>query len=128
MVDTTTPHKDGFASLHPGLLARKGKASPAASNLKIVPKTGGAPKKSDSPPEKTRASLRLNDRQRRLLRLVSAATDRSNQEILSVALDRHLMHIIGDELGECRCLRKMILAQGKDCSDEQLKSGSCPAR
>ena len=114
----------GFASLHPGLIARKGQATPAPAKLSVISREPDtqpqaaqhdAHKKSaDHHADKPRVTLRLTDRQRRLLRLVSAATDRSNQEILSSALDRHLTRIIGEELGDCKCLRKFVLERAQN--------------
>ena len=110
----------GFASLHPGLIARKGQAAPAPAKLSVISREPEAPPQSAPAKsadhhhaDKPRVTLRLNDRQRRLLRLVSAATDRSNQEILSAALDRHLTRIIGEELGDCKCLRKFVLKRAQ---------------
>lgn len=156
MSQPETRRRAGFASLHAGLLARKGEAAPAPAtppaHLNVVtgterdsrmaarsldgvetveakptaPEDGAAPvrkrpeasateaREKVEKPEKARVSLRLNDRQRRLLRLVAAATDRSHQEILSAGLDMYLQKVVGDELGHCRCLRRFLLHEGQD--------------
>ena len=111
---------DGFASLHGGLLARKGAAAPAPladldtqRRARRGERLGADRRETESPPAppRSRVSLRLSSRQQRLLRLVAAATDRSQQEILSLALDQHLTRVIGEELGHCKCLRRLVLGE-----------------
>ncbi|RFB04221.1 hypothetical protein DX908_02330 [Parvularcula marina] len=124
-----TSHRDGFASLHGGLLARKGNAQPAIADLDLQRRSrrgdrDGEPvavtpvaasscseklHKAHAAPDKPRMTVRMTTRQQRLLRLVAAATDRSQQEILSMAIDQHLTKVIGEELGHCQCLRRLVL-------------------
>lgn len=132
-------HRDGFASLHEGLLARKGSAQPAIADLdqqrrarrgdrdgeeSLIPAPASAPRlrKATASAEKARVTLRLSERQQRLLRLVGAATNRSQQEILSLALDQHLAKVIGEELGHCRCLRRLVMGDmkpGEPCAEKK---------
>lgn len=131
-----TLHRDGFASLHGGLLARKGMAQPAVADLEMQRRVRRGDRDGEETPQATerkvrtptlsdkpRVTMRLTQRQQRLLRLVAAATDRSQQEILSMALDQHLTKVIGEELGHCRCLRRLVLGEevtgcGKAASED----------
>ncbi len=128
-----------FASLHPGLLARKGRAMPAArpeeagrdamtehhfparnEAIRVERAANETPtpskdcrvgrKMAEMPPGGQRLSVSLGTRQQRLLRLVAAATDRSPDKILGLALDAYLPRLIAEELGDCRCLSRLILA------------------
>ncbi|MEM9234415.1 MAG: hypothetical protein AAGA69_09290 [Pseudomonadota bacterium] len=136
-------HRDGFASLHGGLLARKGSAQPAVADLDqqrrarrgdregeeqraAVPSSPAPRLRKTSPPaDRPRVTMRLTERQQRLLRLVGAATNRSQQEILSLALDQHLTKVIGEELGHCRCLRRLVMGDmkpGEPCDQKKEAS------
>ncbi|WP_300528395.1 hypothetical protein [Maricaulis sp.] len=139
-----------YASLHAGLLARKGEAMPA-SRPGLVPglieRAGPAaepnvperparstPQPRPAPPQTTtqagsapqplkpvmrvqdtakpassarhKTTLRLSPAQKRRLRLAAAVLDRSQQSLISEALDEFLDILAADPALDCRCLSR----------------------
>lgn len=116
-----------FASLHGGLLVRKGEAAPSASKPVIVrgnaydpfaaqrrdvvqaePSPAVRPARPDPAPgeREVRATLRLTREQLRRLRLASAMLEQSQQDLLSRALDARLDELSEGPLRNCRCFRR----------------------
>lgn len=129
-----------YASLHAGLLARKGEAMPA-SRPGLVPglieraapmvepasrepqnPSARQPEPQRQPQAKSQAparpvpipsgrarhktTLRLNAAQKRRLRLAAAVLDRSQQSLISEALDEFLDILAADPALDCRCLNR----------------------
>lgn len=119
-----------FASLHGGLLVRKGEAAPSAAKPAIVhgngrdpfaaqrrdvlrtdaPNMERAPQEREAaemqPDREVRATVRLTREQLRRLRLASALTDQSQQDLLSGALNDRLDALARGPLRNCRCFRR----------------------
>ena len=128
-----------YASLHAGLLARKGEAipapvSPISTPTQLRPEGSETPapvvqqtpppvpaRKSCSPPKSSSAiqdlrpgrvqarhktTLRLNDEQKRRLRLAAVQLNRSQQSLVSEAIDEFLELICDRDLPHCVCLKK----------------------
>lgn len=55
---------------------------------------------------RARVSMRLTERQRRLIRIATAVLGRSQQSILSDALDGHLERLGATELKSCTCFAR----------------------
>lgn len=55
---------------------------------------------------RARMSVRLSDRQRRLVRIATAVLGRSQQALLSDALDGHLEKLAATELRSCTCFAR----------------------
>lgn len=105
-----------YARLHPGLLARKGEAGPAA-----ISETPLAPAKLDvrqcaagaleESPHETGAvrqcsSVRLTPAEKRRLRAAAAALDLSHQQLIARALNDYLDRVSQSELAHCACLKR----------------------
>ena len=153
-----------FATIHGGLLARKGEAAPAVrhdhahvsyrdgppsmpdSRLAPPPEVrptlplldvtfgdmqipeAGVPASSPEPQVRPalkqacgretplrkgdgpagRVSMRLTERQKRMVTIATAVLGRSQQKLLSDALDAHLDHLGAGELRSCGCFRESL--------------------
>lgn len=121
-----------YASLHAGLLARKGEAQPAPvtqigavfpSHAEVPEPPVGTPERrrppAPAPTSETIADLRrhpatarhkttvrLNDEQRRRVRLAAVQLERSQQSLISEAIDEFLDQLCERELPHCHCLKK----------------------
>jgi hypothetical protein len=114
-----------YASLHAGLLARKGEAEPAVPAATrtpphpspAIPITRASTPDSCRPAQETspvrvalpgrhKTSLRLNGEQKRRLKMASAQMARSQQNLMSAALDAYLDQLCATEMSHCACLRK----------------------
>jgi hypothetical protein len=158
-----------FATIHGGLLARKGEAAPAvrhdqahvsyrdqppsAPDARLAPPTevrpslplldvtfgdmqvpeAGMPascpephvrpglrqacgretpvRKGDGPAG--RVSMRLTERQKRMVTIATAVLGRSQQKLLSDALDAHLAHLGAGELQSCACFKENLRREPK---------------
>lgn len=105
-----------YARLHPGLLARKGEAGPAAisdgprppAQLDLRQCTADALEES---PHETGAvrqcsSVRLTPAEKRRLRAAAAALDLSHQQLIAHALNDYLDRLSQAELAHCACLKR----------------------
>lgn len=121
-----------YASLHAGLLARKGEAQPAPvtqigavfpdhAEVPEPPEPTSRPKSPAQPAPPTKklgelrrhpatarhkTTVRLNDEQRRRLRLAAVQLERSQQSLISEAIDDFLDLLCERELPHCACLKK----------------------
>lgn len=124
-----------FASLHSGLLARKGEALPAGPNRLAaayyapedspLAQSEPAPAEPPSPEAKAKArkhqkprrkpsrtpgrrktTLRLSNEQHRRLRIAAAQLDMSQQAIMVEALDAYLDKLAKGRFPGCGCLEK----------------------
>lgn len=142
-----------FATIHGGLLARKGEAAPAVrhshpgvsysdapppperrpatplmdaafGDMRTLQTAAPAPcSPSDREPKPKepcsrkipageasagRVSLRLTRRQKRMIMIAGAVLGRSQQKLLSEALDSHLDRLSADELKSCGCFKHQL--------------------
>lgn len=114
-----------FASMHAGLLARKGEAAPSAEGPAVERRAAplapvrsapaapasskpchGAAKRIAAPDRPVRAGVRLDREQIRRLRLAAAILGRTQQDLISEALDRHLDRLSEGALQSCACFRR----------------------
>lgn len=105
-----------YARLHPGLLARKGEAGPAA--ISEVPPPPARPdlrqcagEPFEESPHETGAvrqcsSVRLTPAEKRRLRAAAAALDLSHQQLIARALNEYLDRLSQAELAHCACLKR----------------------
>ena len=124
---TTSP----FASLHSGLLVRKGAAVPSPAGTRTAPDTAidpfsiarrDASDADNAPPpqphpgpcdahheaaEDGEIGFELNDLQDRRLRLAAAKLDTTREQLLSEAVDSWLDHLADTELASCSCYRSL---------------------
>ncbi len=111
-----------FASLHSGLIARKGEATPSstvsASGFTSVPKPAPypvagmcAPVISPPPVKKTSTdkikaiTLRLDASLYRRTQVAAARLGMTAQDVLRIAIDRHLDYLGNDVFPQCACMR-----------------------
>ena len=73
-------------------------------NIKLPPEFASEGKKSKSGP-RTELHARLANTSHKRLKIASARLGRSQQEIVSAAIDAYLDYIEGDVLNGCRCMR-----------------------
>ncbi|WP_300556163.1 hypothetical protein [Maricaulis sp.] len=134
-----------YASLHAGLLARKGEAMPASRPGLVpglieraapavetaAPQHQAEPKRPtvrprppvrepvanpqpiENLPARHKTTIRLNAAQKRRLRLAAAVLDRSQQSLISEALDEFLDILAADPALDCRCLSRCANETGK---------------
>lgn len=76
----------------------------SCSNIKLPPELTNDGKKSKSGP-RTELHARLANASHKRLKIASARLGRSQQEIVSAAIDAYLDYIEGDVLNGCRCMR-----------------------
>lgn len=124
-----------YASLHAGLLARKGEAQPAPVTQigAVFPDHAEVPRPPQAEPEpavqpppraerqaaprvsnlkshprqaRHKTTVRLTDEQRRRVRLASVQLERSQQSLVSEAIDDFLDQLCARELPNCACLRR----------------------
>lgn len=105
-----------YARLHPGLLARKGEAGPAATpgappppaQLNLRQCAGGALEESPHETGEVRqcSSVRLTPAEKRRLRAAAAALDLSHQQLIARALSDYLDRLSQAELAHCACLKR----------------------
>ncbi|MEC9249782.1 MAG: hypothetical protein VX501_03970 [Pseudomonadota bacterium] len=121
-----------YASLHAGLLARKGEAQPAPvtqigavfpahTEVPEPPVEPARPDLRSQPPPASeklaelrrhpatarhKTTVRLNDEQRRRVRLAAVQLERSQQSLISEAIDDFLDRLCERELPHCHCLKK----------------------
>lgn len=74
----------------------------------VAPALAPAPRRA----QPFKASVRLSAPQRRLLRMVAAITNGSQQSILSQALDAYLESLAQAELRHCACYKKRLQGLG----------------
>jgi hypothetical protein len=60
-----------------------------------------------------RVSMRLTERQKRMVTIATAVIGRSKQKLLSDALDAHLAHLGADELQSCGCFKESLRREPK---------------
>jgi hypothetical protein len=134
-----------YASLHAGLLARKGEAMPASRPGLVpglieraapvvetaapqpqpepqrprpnprppAPSQSAKPRLVENLPARHKTTIRLNAAQKRRLRLAAAVLDRSQQSLISEALDEFLDILAADPALDCRCLSRCSSETGK---------------
>ncbi len=119
-----------FASIHGGLLVRKGAAAPSVEPPKMpaAPRPGDAERYSvarrdagdgarpagdraaalrpDDDDKVLKAAVRLTAGQSRQLRLAAALLDTSHQDILAEALDDHFRQLARGRLRACSCFKR----------------------
>ena len=127
---------DGFASLHGGMLVRKGAAAPSAPSSLSMPEkndtptsgqTGYAADRRDSgdAPPRTRlhlasctetvrassggnSSARLTAEDMRALRFAAAMLDRSEDSLISEAVQSYLESLASGPLRHCPCFKSRL--------------------
>ncbi len=88
------------------LLTRKGHATPSVLENAIRTRTPRAPRKPDATEINpyARVSLRLESQENFRLRMYSAQTQRSLQDVISDALSEYLNRVIPDSVPDCTCI------------------------
>lgn len=123
-----------FASLHSGLLVRKGAAVPSPAGTRTAPDTSFDPfsiarrdasDADNAPPpqphpgpcdehhaaaEDGEIGFELSDQQDRRLRLAAAKLDTTREQLLSEAIDNLLTHLGETELASCSCYRALSVS------------------
>ena len=125
---TTSP----FASLHSGLLVRKGAAVPSPAGTRTAtepafdpfsiarrdasdadaapppqPHPGSCDAHHDAAAEDEDFGFELSDQQDRRLRLAAAKLDTTREQLLSEAVSNLLNHLAETELASCSCYRAL---------------------
>ncbi len=121
-----------FATLHSGLLVRKGAAIPSPAGSRTPPETAFDPfsiarrdaSDADTAPpapphpgpcgayhdaaaQDGESGFELSDQQDRRLRLAAAKLDTTRGQLLSEAVDNLLEHLAETELASCSCYRAL---------------------
>mgnify|MGYP003142865944 FL=1 len=121
-----------FASLHSGLLVRKGAAVPSPAGTRTAPEPvfdpfsiarRDASDADNAPPpqphpgpcdahhaaaaQDEESGFELSDQQDRRLRLAAAKLDTTRGQLLSEAVDNLLKHLAETELASCSCYRAL---------------------
>lgn len=120
-----------YASLHSGLLVRKGAAVPSPAGTRSAPEASFDPfsiarrdasDADNAPPphphpgqcdahhaaaDEGEIGFELSDQQDRRLRLAAAKLDTTREQLLSEAVDNLLTHLGETELSACSCYRAL---------------------